>query len=88
MKRTEPKSHPLCAITSQPAKYRDPHTGLAYFNAYAYKEIQRLKRGEYKWSALVGAYVGPGTFAARGVPGRFLTGQMPPPGQEQGQAVG
>jgi vacuolar protein sorting-associated protein 72 len=40
---------------------------------YAYKEIQKLKRGEYKWSALVGAYVGPGTFAARGVPGRFLS---------------
>ena len=39
----------------------------------------------------MGAYVGPGTFAARGVPPRFLTGkaevQPGPPGQENGQAV-
>jgi vacuolar protein sorting-associated protein 72 len=36
-----------------------------------------LKRGEYKWSKLVGAYVGQGTYAARGVPPRFLN--KPPP---------
>ncbi|RDL34471.1 uncharacterized protein BP5553_07599 [Venustampulla echinocandica] len=62
----------LCAITSYPAKYRDPSTGLPYSSSYAYKEIQRLQRGEYKWSKLVGAYVGQGTYAARGVPPRFI----------------
>lgn len=65
----------MCAITSYPARYRDPATGLAYCNAYAYREIQRLQRGEYHWSKLVGAYVGQGTYAARGVPARFLTGK-------------
>jgi vacuolar protein sorting-associated protein 72 len=65
-------AHELCAITGYPAKYRDPSTGLPYCNSYAYKEIQRLKRGDYKWSKLVGAYVGQGTYAARGVPPRFL----------------
>ncbi|KAF4622776.1 hypothetical protein G7Y89_g14250 [Cudoniella acicularis] len=64
----------LCAITSYPAKYRDPLTGLLYCNSFAYKEIQRLQRGDYKWSKLVGAYVGQGTYAARGVPERFLGG--------------
>jgi len=65
-------AHEICAITGYPAKYRDPTTGLPYCNSYAYKEIQRLKRGDYKWSKLVGAYVGQGTYAARGVPPRFL----------------
>jgi len=44
---------------------------LPYSNVFAYKELQKLKKGEYKWSKLVGAYVGPTTFAARGVPARF-----------------
>lgn len=64
-------SHEVCAITGHPARYRDPNTGLPYHSAYAYKEIQKLKRSEYKWSKLVGAYVGLGTYAARGVPERF-----------------
>lgn len=46
---------------------------------YAYKEIQKLKRAEYKWSALVGAYVGLGDYAARGVPARFLDGKAERP---------
>ncbi|CZT12221.1 related to VPS72 Component of the Swr1p complex that incorporates Htz1p into chromatin [Rhynchosporium agropyri] len=64
-------SHEICVITGHPARYRDPHTGLPYHNSYAYKEIQKLKRSEYKWSKLVGAYFGPGGFSARGVPDRF-----------------
>lgn len=31
-----------------------------------------MHRGEYKYSRLIGAYVGSGNFAARGVPERFL----------------
>ncbi|QSZ29450.1 hypothetical protein DSL72_003964 [Monilinia vaccinii-corymbosi] len=64
--------HPLCAITHYPAKFRDPKTGLPYLNSYAYKEIQKLRRGEYRWSKLLGAYVGNAMVAARGVPRRFL----------------
>jgi vacuolar protein sorting-associated protein 72 len=68
----EPRdAHEKCVITSQPAKYRDPDTGLPFRDAYAYKEIQKLKRGDYKWSKLLGAYVGLGTYHARGVPERF-----------------
>jgi vacuolar protein sorting-associated protein 72 len=61
----------LCAITAQPARFRDPQTGLAYSDSYAYKEIQRLQAGSYRWSTLLGCYVGPVTSGARGVPGRF-----------------
>ncbi len=49
----------LCAITAQPARFRDPKTGLAYADSYAYKEIQRLQTGAYRWSTLLGCYVGP-----------------------------
>ncbi|KAF8851762.1 YL1-domain-containing protein [Acephala macrosclerotiorum] len=73
-------SHELCAITGYPAKYRDPSTGLPYCNQYAYKEIQKLKKGEYRWSKLVGAYVGLGTYAARGVPDRFREALVKPQG--------
>ncbi|KAK1726971.1 YL1 nuclear protein-domain-containing protein, partial [Colletotrichum acutatum] len=52
----KPAPRPVCVITAHPARYRDPETGLPYFNAYAYREIQRLRRGEYKWSSLLGAW--------------------------------
>ncbi|GKT88434.1 YL1 nuclear protein [Colletotrichum tofieldiae] len=73
----KPAPRPVCVITAHPARYRDPETGLPYFNAYAYREIQRLRRGEYKWSSLLGAWVGSCTYAARGVPERFLRGGKP-----------
>ncbi|KAF4949065.1 hypothetical protein FSARC_13595 [Fusarium sarcochroum] len=69
---SKPSPAPLCVITNHPARYRDPRTGLPYYNAYAYREIQRLTRGEYRWSHILGAWVGSGTYAARGVPERFL----------------
>ncbi|KAK1984776.1 YL1 nuclear protein-domain-containing protein [Colletotrichum cereale] len=73
----KPAPRPVCVITAHTARYRDPETGLPYFNAYAYREIQRLRRGEYKWSSLLGAWVGSCTYAARGVPERFLKGGKP-----------
>ncbi|KAF5000401.1 hypothetical protein FGRMN_1731 [Fusarium graminum] len=69
---SKPSPAPLCVITNHPARYRDPRTGLPYYNVYAYREIQRLTRGEYRWSHIIGAWVGGGTYAARGVPERFL----------------
>ena len=60
-----------CAITGQPAKFRDPKTGLPYANAYAYKEMQRLANGGSRWSNLLECYVGASNTAARGVPDRF-----------------
>ncbi|KAI1437690.1 YL1-domain-containing protein [Xylaria sp. CBS 124048] len=71
-----------CVITNHPARYRDPKTGLPYYNAYAFKEIQKLYKGEYKWSSLVGAWVGTGTCAASGVPARFLDPNAPGPVKE------
>merc|ERR1712093_867418 len=70
-------SHEICVITGHPARYRDPHTGLPYYNSYAYKEIQKLKKSEYKWSRLVGAYVGTASYSARGVPERFRDPNAP-----------
>ncbi|KAL9595468.1 MAG: hypothetical protein Q9219_006428 [cf. Caloplaca sp. 3 TL-2023] len=62
----------LCAITEQPARYRDPATGLPYADSYAYKEIRKLANGGSRWSSLLGCYVGPTTSSgARGVPERF-----------------
>ncbi|KAI1085730.1 YL1-domain-containing protein [Whalleya microplaca] len=75
----KPAPAPRCAITHHPARYRDPQTGLPYYNAYAFREIQKLQRGEYKWSRMVGAWIGSGSFAATGVPARFLDPDAPGP---------
>ncbi|KAI0481663.1 YL1 nuclear protein-domain-containing protein [Xylaria cf. heliscus] len=80
-----PKQGPAvrCVITNHPARYRDPRTGLPYYNAYAFKEIRKLYSGEYKWSSLVGAWSGNGTSAATGVPARFLDPDAPGPAKEE-----
>ncbi|KAI0840613.1 YL1-domain-containing protein [Hypoxylon sp. FL0890] len=81
-KLSKPAPVPRCVITNHPARYRDPKTGLPYYNAYAFKEIQKLWHGEYKWSRLVGAWTGSGSFAASGVPDRFLDPDAPGPPKE------
>ncbi|KAK0711648.1 YL1 nuclear protein-domain-containing protein [Lasiosphaeris hirsuta] len=93
-KLAKPAHAPLCVITNHPAKYRDTKTGLPYYNSYAYKEIQRVYRGDYKWSRLLGAYVGSGNYAARGVPDRFLdptkkrsTPRMAPDQEQKGSVL-
>lgn len=72
----------LCCITAQPARYRDPLTGLPYADAFAFRSIRRFVGGlgggvgTARWSNLLGCFVGPkaeGRFAvAKGVPERFL----------------
>ncbi len=62
----------LCAITSFPARYRDPATGLAYANSFAYKKLQEMKKHNFTWSSMLGCYVGSAGVAARGVPDGFL----------------
>ncbi|RYP62630.1 hypothetical protein DL769_007236 [Monosporascus sp. CRB-8-3] len=84
---TEPGPAPRCVITNHPARYRDPKTGLPYYNGYAYKEIQKLWRGDYKWSRLVGAWLGNGTQAASGVPARFLDPKAPGPPKPRPEPV-
>lgn len=68
---SEPPHAPLCVITNHPARYRDPKTGLPFYNTYAFKEIQRLMAGDFKFSQLTGTWVGRGDDAAAGVPARF-----------------
>ncbi|KAM3557723.1 hypothetical protein ARSEF4850_004937 [Beauveria asiatica] len=68
----KPTSAPICPITCNTARYRDPKTNLHFYSAAAFKELQRVRSGEYRWSRLLGAWVGSGTCAARGVPERFL----------------
>ncbi|RKF65924.1 putative yl1 nuclear protein [Golovinomyces cichoracearum] len=75
--RSKGSRNVICAITGHPAKYKDPKTGLYYYNLYAYKEIQKLQRGEIWWSDLLGLYVGCGSLnAAKGVPDRFQTEKL------------
>lgn len=68
---SEPPHAPLCVITNHPARYRDPKTGLPFYNTYAFKEIQKLMEGDFKFSQLTGTWVGRGDDAATGVPARF-----------------
>lgn len=68
---SEPPHAPLCVITNHPARYRDPKTGLPFYNTYAFKEIQKLMAGDFKFSQLTGTWVGRGDDAAAGVPARF-----------------
>lgn len=35
-----PRQRPLCVITGKPARYRDPVTGLPYYDSEAYKELK------------------------------------------------
>ncbi|KAF3063792.1 hypothetical protein GL218_01448 [Daldinia childiae] len=78
-KLSKPPPVPRCIITNHPARYKDPKTGLPYYNAYAFREIQKLWRGEYRWSRLAGAWMGNGSYAATGVPARFLNPDAPGP---------
>lgn len=39
-----PPPRAVCVISGEPARYRDPSTGLAYANLAAYKELQARKR--------------------------------------------
>ncbi|KAI1646339.1 YL1-domain-containing protein [Daldinia loculata] len=78
-KLSKPTPAPRCVITNHPARYKDPKTGLPYYNAYAFREIQKLWRGEYRWSRLAGAWMGSGSYAATGVPARFLDPDAPGP---------
>ncbi|KFG82683.1 putative signal transducer [Metarhizium anisopliae] len=71
-KLAKPTPAPICVITNNPARYRDPKTNLPFYNMFAYKEIQRLSNGDYQWSRILGAWVGNPKHAARGVPERFL----------------
>ncbi|KAF7506817.1 hypothetical protein GJ744_011429 [Endocarpon pusillum] len=63
----------LCPITSLPARYRDPTTGVAYANTYAYQKLKELQAYKYTWSSMLGCYVGAAGVVARGVPDGFLS---------------
>lgn len=76
--RLSKTSSSLCVITSLPARYRDPETGLPYANIYAYKEVRRAASQKFCWSQMLGCYVGTVDLAARGVPERFLDANASP----------
>ncbi|KAK4085624.1 transcriptional regulator family: YL1 nuclear protein [Trichoderma aggressivum f. europaeum] len=82
-KLNKPPSSQNCVITNLPARYRDPETGLPYHNVAAYQELQRIKRGELSWSAILNAWVGSEKVAARGVPARFLDPNAPTKSPEE-----
>jgi vacuolar protein sorting-associated protein 72 len=65
----------VCALTSWPAKFKDPRTGLPYADLPTYKMIKRMLAGGCAWSGVLGAWVGPryGEMGrpAKGVPEGF-----------------
>lgn len=77
---------PLCAVTNAVARYRDPETGIAYFDARAFGVLRGVVGGGFVWSGDLGCYVGGrakplesmggkgflGMPPAKGVPRRFL----------------
>ena len=73
-KTSKPMKHiqALCPITSLPARYRDPSTGLEYANTLAYRKLQDLKQHCFTWSSMLGCFVGASGVVARGVPEGFL----------------
>ena len=73
-KATKPVKHNLeqCPITMQPARYRDPATGIGYSNMFAYRILRELKEHKFTWSGMLGCYVGrEDAPVARGVPDGF-----------------
>lgn len=63
----------LCPVTSRPARYRDPTTGIPYANSYAYQKLKELKENKFIWSSMLGCYVSIAGAVARGVPDGFLS---------------
>lgn len=62
---------PYCAILAhKEARFRDPKTGLPYFDMHMYKIIQRVLAGGCQWSTLLGAWVGPRCDGVMGRPAR------------------
>ncbi|EEQ30716.1 hypothetical protein McanMca71_000598 [Microsporum canis] len=78
----------FCPITSRPARYRDPATGIPYSNSLAYREIRQVLAYRYAWSGTFGCFVGPIGVGARGVPERFLAPNAAPPQQLFGPGEG
>lgn len=62
---------PICVVTSQPARYRDPRTGLPYAHLDAYRAISKVVKGTCVWSGLLGAWAGAHGVEANGVPTGF-----------------
>ncbi|KAK4546532.1 hypothetical protein LTR36_001749 [Oleoguttula mirabilis] len=66
----EPDKAHCAIICSAKARFRDPKTGLAYYDLHTYKIIQRVLAGGCQWSGLLGGWVGP----SYGVMGRPAAG--------------
>ncbi|KAF2743069.1 YL1-domain-containing protein [Sporormia fimetaria CBS 119925] len=76
----------LCAVTNRIARYRDPGTGIPYFDRKAFSVLRGVVSGAFVWSGGLGCYVGgradagsgaTGVRPAEGVPARFLSMTAP-----------
>ena len=80
-----------CALTSWPAKFRDPKTGVGYADLHQYKALQRVLAGGCAWSRVLGGWVGPryGGMGrpARGVPEGFAGGDVGGNGVVKGEGA-
>jgi vacuolar protein sorting-associated protein 72 len=79
----------LCAVTNREARYRDPSTGIAYYDRKAFQVLRGVVGGGFVWSGALGCYVGgrakthdtssQGVKPAKGVPKRFMEMFPKPP---------
>lgn len=48
---------PVCPLTGRPASYRHPATHVSYASTEAYRAIENVLQGDYRWSADHGAFL-------------------------------
>lgn len=69
--RLMPARKPSCAVVDKTARYRDPRTGLPYYDTYSLKMIRRLTEGKFIWSETLECWLGGRIKPATGVPPGF-----------------
>jgi len=62
---------PVCAVTGQEARYRDPVSRLPYLDGHALKVIRKLALGRCVWSETLECWLGDRVTPAVGVPPGF-----------------
>jgi len=67
----KPKPSARCPITGLPARYKDPYSGVGYYDIHAFKILREVGRpgGRYVWCSEGGWFVGETGWGGRGAKG-------------------
>jgi len=67
----KPKPSARCPITGLPARYKDPLSGVGYYDIHAFKILREVGRrgGRYVWFSVGGWFVGETGWGGRGAKG-------------------